>query len=209
METDSLLAKSRSMTGSNATSAGNKNVGSPLFRRDRSSEKLTHHNYRSVELQRDLEAQCSDGFHIGQLYRYNPTDKCPRFSVYRLPQTKDEKMFQGNINHKQLFVCVERVDQRWVKIASSQMEGWVSLPTSFQSDRTIFQPISNFIAYEDSISRHFFFWGGQCLIGPDTDYFVFTLVIMPASLIAYIFTVANRFTAIYGVLLMVINTYKF
>jgi hypothetical protein len=165
----------------------------PLFRRDRSSEKLTRYGYRSIN-EHDIESHNNEGFQIGQLYRYTPTDKCPLFSVYRLPQTKDKKLFLGNINRKQLFVCLEHLDHKWVKISASQMEGWIILPLSFQSDRLLFQPISSYIAYEDNLSRHIFLGGGRCMIGPDTDYFIFTLVAIPISLFVYLFTVANQFS---------------
>jgi hypothetical protein len=150
-----------------------------------------------------MESQNNGEFQIGQLYRYTPTDKCPCFSVYRLPHTKDAQMFMGNINRKQLLICLERLDYKWVKISASQMEGWISLPLSYQSDESIFQPISSYIAYEDNPSRHMPLWGGRCMVGPDTDYFVFTLVAIPTSLILYLCTVANQFSVLLSAVFMV------
>lgn len=200
METDSLLAKSR-RTQTSAASP-NQTKTNPL-RRDRSSEKLTHNGYMSIRNGNDEEAVPLAGFVVGQLYRYKPNDKCPRVSVFRLPQTREESHFLGNINRSQIFMCLERIDQRWAKISSSQMDGYIALPPSFQSDREIFQPISSYKAYEDFGSRHIFFGEGRHLVGPDTGYFLFSLSAIPISLLLYIFLVANRFPAIVGALLTV------
>lgn len=199
METDSLLAKSRRTQN---TASPNQTKANPL-RRDRSSEKLTHNGYKSIANGNDEEAVLLTGFVVGQLYRYKPNDKCPRVSVFRLPQTREETHFLGNINRSQVFMCLERVDQRWVKISSSQMDGYIALPPSFQIDREIFQPISSYKAYEDFGSRHIFFWEGRQLVGPDTGYFLFSLVAIPTSLVLYIVLVANRFPEIVGALLSV------
>ena len=199
METDSLLAKSRRTPNS---ASPNQAKSNPL-RRDRSSEKLTHHGYMSIATGNDEEAVPLTGFVVGQLYRYKPNDKCPRVSVFSDKQTREEKHFLGNINRSQVFMCLERVDQRWVKVSSSQLDGYIALPPSFQIDREIFQPISSYKAYEDFGSRHIFFWEGRQLVGPDTGYFLFSLVVIPASLLLYIVLVANRFTAIVGALLTV------
>lgn len=200
METESLLRKARNtqeLSSSHPTHTSS----------SRNSEKLTHGGYRSINLNGDIECQSKQGFRVGQLYRYCPNDKCPKFSVYRLPQTTGDNLFLGNISRKQLFVCLERQDQRWVKIAASQMEGWISLPLTFQNDHHIFQSISSYRTFEDTFSRHKFFWEGKVMIGPDTDYFLFTLIIIPVSLLLYIFTVANRFPALCGGLLVVIFLY--